>query len=574
MDVKQETKTTRRAGEHAGGRAGAAAGSAGTPGRAPLKPDELLWVTCTTALILFLALSPQLFVLWPYFRRTPTFTARQLLHALAPFNAGIAAIFYNYRLCIVSSPGRTPHGWQPDWDALGIDPPHQHSTCAHTAAKQAPSDESLSSESSTDGEGEDDEDEGGALLPKEKRKRADPLAVPRFCKTCDAYKPPRAHHCKHCKACTLRMDHHCPWIANCVGHGNAPHFLRFLYAVQYSILYHFALLSARIADWWSPPGAFWIAPGNAEMVLILLNYIAGIIVLLLVGVFCIYHTWLLCSGTTTIESSERDRVRTMVRRGRIREIRYPFDLGAYANICAVLGPTPLHWVIPGLRTQRGDGLMYDCRQGTPSWLPYAWPPRDPTHPLHNHYAQGGSNAERRIDRRALRKKRDELERGWEWERNRHRDYLGRGEEEEDADDDDYDHEEQVAAAYATGTAFTYGAERLNPGLRPSNSYQRRAEAHSPHFDANGGGGGGEDGLRTRVRRGSEGLEVKPRRFDLAFAHEQREWERAQNVDAQLAQDMMWPSADADFSTGGLPSAFDDDDADDTDGQDEASSHVE
>ncbi|KAG9711659.1 zf-DHHC-domain-containing protein, partial [Aureobasidium melanogenum] len=37
----------------------------------------------------------------------------------------------------------------------------------------------------------------------------------RWCRKCQAYKPPRAHHCKTCERCIPKMDHHCPWTANC-----------------------------------------------------------------------------------------------------------------------------------------------------------------------------------------------------------------------------------------------------------------------------------------------------------------------------------------------------------------------
>ncbi|XP_026761016.1 palmitoyltransferase ZDHHC16 [Galleria mellonella] len=50
-----------------------------------------------------------------------------------------------------------------------------------------------------------------------------------ICKKCISPKPPRTHHCSVCDRCILAMDHHCPWLNNCVGYYNARHF--FLYMV-------------------------------------------------------------------------------------------------------------------------------------------------------------------------------------------------------------------------------------------------------------------------------------------------------------------------------------------------------
>ncbi|XP_072931082.1 palmitoyltransferase ZDHHC16 [Epargyreus clarus] len=50
-----------------------------------------------------------------------------------------------------------------------------------------------------------------------------------ICKKCISPKPPRTHHCSVCDRCILAMDHHCPWLNNCVGYYNARHF--YLYMV-------------------------------------------------------------------------------------------------------------------------------------------------------------------------------------------------------------------------------------------------------------------------------------------------------------------------------------------------------
>ena len=41
-------------------------------------------------------------------------------------------------------------------------------------------------------------------------------------------KPERTHHCSTCKTCVLKMDHHCPWFACCIGFKNHKSFIQFL----------------------------------------------------------------------------------------------------------------------------------------------------------------------------------------------------------------------------------------------------------------------------------------------------------------------------------------------------------
>lgn len=49
-----------------------------------------------------------------------------------------------------------------------------------------------------------------------------------ICVVCRARRKMRSHHCKECGRCVDRLDHHCPWIDNCVGLGNQRAFYCFI----------------------------------------------------------------------------------------------------------------------------------------------------------------------------------------------------------------------------------------------------------------------------------------------------------------------------------------------------------
>jgi len=58
-----------------------------------------------------------------------------------------------------------------------------------------------------------------------------------ICNRCDTYRPARAHHCRICKRCVRKLDHHCPWINNCVGEFNQKYFILFLFYIGITSLY-------------------------------------------------------------------------------------------------------------------------------------------------------------------------------------------------------------------------------------------------------------------------------------------------------------------------------------------------
>jgi hypothetical protein len=71
--------------------------------------------------------------------------------------------------------------------------------------------------------------ENGKLITYMKiQYEAAPGVVYKYCKTCRAIKPPRAHHDSISGKCVYHMDHFCPWMNNCIGYYNYRYFYFFL----------------------------------------------------------------------------------------------------------------------------------------------------------------------------------------------------------------------------------------------------------------------------------------------------------------------------------------------------------
>lgn len=48
------------------------------------------------------------------------------------------------------------------------------------------------------------------------------------CDRCYVVRFPGVKHCSKCQGCIMSMDHHCPWVFNCIGQFNQKFFIQFL----------------------------------------------------------------------------------------------------------------------------------------------------------------------------------------------------------------------------------------------------------------------------------------------------------------------------------------------------------
>ncbi|XP_052173991.1 probable protein S-acyltransferase 16 [Diospyros lotus] len=175
----------------------------------------------------------------------------------------------------------------------------------------------------------------------------------RYCQKCSHYKPPRAHHCRVCQRCVLRMDHHCIWMNNCVGHANYKVFFIFVMYAVIACIYSLILLVGSLMsdsekDEEETEGSFRIIYVVSALLLVPLS--------VALSVLLVWHISLILRNKTTIEYHEGVRAMWLAEKGG-DVYSHPYDLGTYENLISALGPNVLCWACP-TSGHVGSGLRF------------------------------------------------------------------------------------------------------------------------------------------------------------------------------------------------------------------------
>lgn len=122
-----------------------------------------------------------------------------------------------------------------------------------------------------------------------------------YCKRCRIITPPRAMHCVLCDRCILGMDHHCPWLAGCIGHHNHPYFFLFLFYVVFGC----AFLSLHTLPlWWSAilrrRHVAGLSMPRDRTALTLVSILPSTLSVA-VGLMMTWHAIIICCGCTSLE---------------------------------------------------------------------------------------------------------------------------------------------------------------------------------------------------------------------------------------------------------------------------------
>lgn len=214
----------------------------------------------------------------------------------------------------------------------------------------------------------DSEQRAGAVLPTVMQDTVEAKhdGGPRFCQKCSCFKPDRAHHCRLCGECVLRMDHHCPWFACCIGFENHRYFIQFMgYALILSVVSTVLSIVCVVLFFKYELYTEFFLGMNFVFYLVLAPVFS--LILLSFGGYSLYQVLI---NRTTLESLEPAPYRTPVPASQWRFRRPPdpetlgnmYNLGVRANLAQLMGRNWLEWLLPLEAHLSTDGTFFAANE--------------------------------------------------------------------------------------------------------------------------------------------------------------------------------------------------------------------
>ena len=166
----------------------------------------------------------------------------------------------------------------------------------------------------------------------------------RFCSHCQNFKPPRTHHCRECGRCVLKMDHHCPWVLNCIGFYNYKLFFNMLLYGELTI----SIITITFFDYIMNEVIYNEDNYENKLNLFIISSAFGMIIMifLLLTMFFLFHCYLIINGSSNIENFDK------------KKNKRRYDLGIKQNLICIFGRNPFWWLLPVMVCENEDGVSF------------------------------------------------------------------------------------------------------------------------------------------------------------------------------------------------------------------------